>query len=110
MDTLNALRSSQRRSMRGWYVLMLAIAVAGLVGYVVSSGSVRATAQGRQSGSLQGLASMTGLVDAAKPFKAAQVYIRNVDKKILYMVYTAGGKFKAVALLPGNYEVNVQAR
>ena len=46
----------------------------------------------------------------AKPFKAAQVYLRNVDKRMLYMVYTNAGKFRAVALLPGNYEISVQAR
>jgi streptogramin lyase len=38
------------------------------------------------------------------------VFIRNVDKRMLYMVYTNAGKFRAVALLPGNYEINVQAR
>ena len=38
------------------------------------------------------------------------MYIRNVDTRILYMVYTNAGKFRAVALLPGNYEINVQAR
>jgi virginiamycin B lyase len=69
---------------------------------------VEAASQGGQ-GSLQGTASLTGTVDAVKPFKAAQVYIRNVDKRILYMVYTNAGRFRAVALLPGNYEIDVQA-
>ena len=56
------------------------------------------------------MASLTGTVDAPGPFKAAQVYLRNIDTRILYMVYTNAGRFKAVALLPGNYEINVQAR
>jgi streptogramin lyase len=49
-------------------------------------------------------------VDSAAPFKAAQVYIRNVDKRILYMVYTSAGQFRAVSLFPGNYEVSVSTK
>jgi len=56
------------------------------------------------------LATVSGAVDSASTFKAAQVYIRNVDKRILYMVYTNGGQFRAVSLFPGNYEVNVRAK
>ena len=54
--------------------------------------------------------SLSGAVEAPKPFKAAQVYIRNVDKNILYMVYTSGGRYHAVNLFPGNYEVSVAKR
>ena len=112
MRTLKMLRSSRRRSTLGRQVLVLVIAVISLVaGYFVSGASMGAAAQSRGKGaSLQGTASLTGSVDATKPFKAAQVYIRNVDRRILYMVYTNAGKFRAVALLPGNYEISVQAR
>src|SRR5262245_47089613 len=55
-------------------------------------------------------ASVSGTVDSAAPFKAAQVFIRNVDKRILYMVYTNAGQFRAVALFPGNYEVKVSTK
>src|SRR5688500_5050803 len=111
MGTLKMLWSSQRRSMRGRQVLMLAIAVTGLVaGYFVSGASVGAAQSREKAGALQGMATLTGTVDATKPFKAAQAYIRNVDKRMVYMVYTHAGKFRAVALLPGNYEINVQAR
>ena len=54
-----------------------------------------------------GMASISGTVEAPKPFKAAQVYIRNTDKRILYMVYTQAGHFRAVQLFPGHYEVTV---
>ena len=111
MGTLNTLWSSQRWSMRTRRMLMIGIAVTGLVaGYFVSGGSAGATAQSRDKASLQGMASLTGTVDAARAFKAAQVYLRNIDTRMLYMVYTNAGKFRAVALLPGNYEINVQAR
>src|SRR2546421_1612412 len=59
---------------------------------------------------LTGMAAMTGSVTAGRPFKAAQVYIRNTDKRILYMVYTNAGQFRALGLFPGNYEVGVTAR
>src|SRR5262249_31687341 len=36
----------------------------------------------------------------------AQVFIRNTDKRMLYMVYTNAGKFRAVQLFPGNYEIS----
>jgi streptogramin lyase/cytochrome c5 len=53
-------------------------------------------------------ATLTGTVQAPSPFTAARVYIRNIDKRILYMVYTQQGRFRAVALFPGNYEVHVE--
>ena len=59
---------------------------------------------------LPGTASLSGTVASAAPFTAAQVYIRNVDERMLYMVYTQAGHFRAVALFPGNYEVGVTAK
>ena len=57
-----------------------------------------------------GMARMSGTVSASKPFKAAQVYIRNVDMRIMYMVFTNAGQFRAVSLFPGNYEISVTAK
>ena len=59
---------------------------------------------------IQGTGSISGTVTAKQPFKAAQVYIRNVDKRILHMVYTNAGKFRAVNLFPGNYEISVEVK
>ena len=56
---------------------------------------------------LPGLASLSGSVDSPTSFKAARVYIHNLDKRIMYMVYTNAGQFRAVDLFPGEYEVNV---
>src|SRR5436189_4040686 len=58
---------------------------------------------------LTGMATMTGSVTAGKPFKAAQVYIRNTDKRIMYMVYTNAGQFRASGQFPGNYESTLTA-
>ena len=58
--------------------------------------------------SLPGTATIEGVVDAAKPFKAAQVHLLNVDKNVLFMVYTAGGRYRAPHLFPGRYELSVR--
>src|SRR5215510_8866013 len=58
---------------------------------------------------LADLASVSGTVTATAPFKAAKVYFRNTERRMQYMVYTAGGKYQAVNLLPGNYEMRVEA-
>jgi streptogramin lyase len=94
--------------MRGVHALLLAAGVAA--GYAVSNGGVAATAQSRDKVSLKDMPSVTGTVEAARPFKAAQVYLRNVDRRMSYMVYTQAGKFRAVALLAGNYEIRAEAR
>ena len=71
---------------------------------------VRAAAPvGAKVDSLQGLHTASGSVVAAKPFRWAQVYLKNVDKRIQYMVFTDGGAFRAVALFPGRYEVTARA-
>src|SRR5207253_4065726 len=59
-----------------------------------------------QGTTIAGTAGLSGTVESTAPFKAAQVFIRNVDKRILYMVYTNAGQFRAVAMFPGNYEVS----
>src|SRR5262245_2988448 len=58
--------------------------------------------------SLPGLATVTGTVKAPRPFKAAQVHFMNADKNVLFMVYTSGGRYRAVNLFPGTYEVTVR--
>src|SRR5438876_1737877 len=63
-----------------------------------------------QAAPLPGTASLTGAVDSSVPFRAAQVSIRNVDKHVLYMVYTNGGQFRAVNLFPGRYEVSAATK
>ena len=57
-----------------------------------------------------GSATLSGTVTAAEPFMAAQVYIRHVDKGIVYMVYTNEGRYRAVALFPGTYEVSASTK
>src|SRR5438477_10688725 len=84
-------------------LLMISLAVA----YSVFAGrGLAAPGTAAAQAPVAGTARVSGTVESTVPFKAAQVFIRNVDKRILYMVYTSAGQFRAVALFPGNYEVS----
>ena len=95
---------------------MATLIAIGYVAFLVSgwTAPVQTAAQQRPAraaaSTIAGTASLSGTVTAAKPFKAAQVYIRNVDKSIGYMVYTNAGQFRSTALVPGNYEITVRAK
>src|SRR5439155_361022 len=95
-------------TMGNWKMVrpLLIIALMGSLGvaYVVFGGWAAASPAPAQT-AIAGTASLTGTVDATAPVKAAQVFIRNVDKHILYMVYTNGGQFRAVTMFPGNLRV-----
>src|SRR5438132_12859822 len=93
-------------------VFLPAIILILAIGYLAVGRGGWASAPGTtvQAPALRGMASMSGTVTSSKPFKAAQVYIRNVDLRILYMVFTNAGQFHAVQLFPGNYEISVTAK
>ena len=77
----------------------------GLVALVVVAALATAKAA-----SIPGTATVSGVVDSSKPFKAAQVYFRNNEKRMVYMVYTVGGRYQASQLFPGEYEVSVATK
>jgi virginiamycin B lyase len=89
---------------------MLGVAVMAAFAGSVASGVGGWTAEAQRASELQGMGTVSGTVTAPKPFKAAHVYLYNADKHIMYMVYTSAGAFRAVALLPGNYELTVRGR
>ena len=93
-------------------VAMLAIALTTFLTVYGVSGWHAAIVVAQKGSELDGTGVVTGTVTAAKPFKAAQVYLRSTDQRrhMLYMVYTNGGAFKAVGVFPGNYEISVMAR
>lgn len=62
------------------------------------------------SAELDGLVSVSGVVTAPAPFKAAKVYFRSAERRMQYMVYTAGGVYRATYLLPGEYEMRVETK
>jgi virginiamycin B lyase len=59
---------------------------------------------------IPGTGAVAGSVTAAKPFVAAQIYLRNAEKGVTFMVYTSHGKYRAINLYPGDYEVAVARR
>src|SRR5216117_2372305 len=97
-----------RRIVRLLFVAMGGLAVGSLM--IGVGGRTSATLTAAQATSLSAMGNLSGTVTSPRPFKAAQVYIRNVDKRIMYMVYTNRGQFRSVALFPGNYEIRVTAK
>ncbi len=91
-----------------WLWVML-----GAAGLALISFSVLPTVSGQSNGTKAGVAplagtgTLSGTVKAPKEFKAAKVYAKNVDKKVVYMVYTEDGHYQVVDLFPGTYEVSV---
>ncbi len=63
----------------------------GLAGLCVMLASCQ-----RSTDSLAETGDLSGEVEAPRPFKAARVYARNLDKKVLYMVWTNQGRSRAV--------------
>ncbi len=87
------------------YVAVVLVAAIGLL----AAGSAAAQAAPAANSDLAGLATVSGTVTSPSPFRAAKVYLRNADKRVQYMVYTAGGKYQAIHLMPGKYEMRVEA-
>ena len=57
---------------------------------------------------IAGTASLSGAVQAPAAFQAAQVHLMNTDRNVLFMVWTRGGRYQALNLFPGRYEVTVK--
>src|SRR6202049_5019953 len=81
--------------------------VFGVVTAVSAQNKSEKSAGAGATSTLAGLGSISGTVKAPKEFKSAKVYFKNVDKNVVYMVFTEGGRYQAVDLFPGNYEVSV---
>ena len=116
MDAGNTTNPRLRRFVTGRRIWpLVALIGSAYVAFHVSgwASPARTAAQqppARAAVAIAGTASLTGAVTAAKPFRAAQVFIRNVDKSIGYMVFTSAGQFRSTALLPGNYEITVKTK
>jgi sugar lactone lactonase YvrE len=78
---------------------------AHLIVPVVLLGIIGISGSGLAYADIVGTARMAGTVTAENPFIAAKVYARNLDKDMLYMVYTADGHYTTINLMPGGYEV-----
>ena len=85
--------------------LAIVLSLAALYGILAVAPSRAADAD-----ALPGMAVLSGAVQAPTPFKAAQVRLMNADKNVLFMVYTSGGRYRAVNLFPGTYEVTVRGK
>lgn len=54
---------------------------------------------------ITGTGTLNGTVTAPKALSAAKVFARKAGPNITYVVFTEGGKYSAVNVMPGNYEV-----
>jgi virginiamycin B lyase len=87
------------------------LALTFVVGLIVSTQfgcSPGGNNNGRDGDTGEGTGSLSGMVTADQPFKAAQVTARHLDSNVIFMVYTAGGAYRAVHMFPGRYEINVE--
>jgi len=62
------------------------------------------------SAQITGTGSLRGTVTAPTPYTAAKVIIRNAEKGVVYAVFTEKGRYEAVNLFPGRYDVHVDKR
>ncbi|MDB5583083.1 MAG: hypothetical protein JWR80_8259 [Bradyrhizobium sp.] len=53
-------------------------------------------------------ATISGTVSASVPLVAAKVRAFNLDRRIMYLVFTNKGHFQAAGLIPGKYEISVE--
>jgi hypothetical protein len=57
---------------------------------------------------LPGMGLLEGRVTVAKPLGPLTVYAYNAERRIGYMVYVVGGRYRATNLFPGQYEVTLR--
>ena len=111
-------RSTARRLLWPPIALLASVTVGSLAYTRVTAakpqagGGAPAAAPASAGRILPGMASGAGTVTSSKPFKVAQVFLRNPTKRITYMVYATAsttGNYRVVNLFPGDYEVAARA-
>ena len=58
---------------------------------------------------LPGYAKLTGTVTGSEPGVLPAIYALNTAKDVNYMVFAINGKYRAVNLIPGPYEITIKA-
>ena len=91
-DGMRRRAATRRASIALLAAVLVAVGTAGPLG--------ARPAAAQTASPLDGTATLSGMVTAAEPFAAARVYIRNVDRRILYMVYTQAGRVSRRGALP----------
>jgi virginiamycin B lyase len=86
-------------------VRQISLVVASMLGLGLAAGPSLAA-----NSTIPGTGAVTGTVTAPRPFTAAHVYLYNAEKRVTFMVYTSGGRYQAINLYPGEYEVRVARR
>ncbi|MCY3989550.1 MAG: hypothetical protein OXF94_13365, partial [Gammaproteobacteria bacterium] len=63
---------------------------------------------GTGSDEADGLARLSGSVDGTIPGLLPVVYALNTDKDLAYTVFVVDGEYRAVKMIPGNYDVTIR--
>ena len=92
------------------YVRRIATCIAVILLGSILKGNAGTVEQSKELGLVPGTGALIGSVKAPKPFQAARIYALNLDKNVLFMVYTAEGRYRAINLFPGKYEVRVEKK
>src|ERR1051326_6434293 len=87
-----------------WKSAFLTLLAAGVFGALSPTPGISAES------TVKGTGAVVGTVTASKPFKAVHVYLRSQDKPVTFMVFTAGGKYQAINVLPGTYRISAERR
>lgn len=61
-----------------------------------------------RAGPIPGTGELSGRISAPAPFVAAKVFAHLAGRNISYVVFTQAGRYEAVNLMPGTYEVWVE--
>ena len=62
-----------------------------------------------QADLLSGYSQLSGTVTGSEPGVLPVVYAYNNDKDVGYTVYVIDGKYRAVNLIPGSYDVTIRS-
>ena len=79
-----------------------------LIGPLILLG-LAACAQSDRVTGLEGYGQLSGTVTGSEPGVLPVVYAYNMDKDVAYTVFVVDGKYRAVNLIPGPYDVTIRA-
>jgi streptogramin lyase len=79
-----------------------------VVGPLILLGFAACTQTAQVTG-LEGYGQLSGKVTGSAPGVLPVVYAYNMDKDVAYTVFVVDGKYRAVNLIPGSYDVTIRA-
>ncbi|NQV85693.1 MAG: hypothetical protein HQ492_01275 [Woeseiaceae bacterium] len=85
------------------------ISVVALVSCILLTSCSKSDVNETMTDVLPGYGKLTGTVSGSEPGVLPVVFARNVEKDVAYTVFVIDGKYRAVNLVPGSYEITIRA-